>query len=142
MLFLVILTVIGFVIVPGELNLNNTAGELIIGYVIYAIPFLLFVWVLRRANLPISSIFKGDSDKVSQVLMVIPLIAISYSMVWMIVLGLNLVSAGAAESYLNWLNSIEMFGFGPETSLLQYVLIFGVIAIAAPVGKKLFSEVL
>lgn len=134
--FLSIIAAIGIFIILSGLDLTSTWEELIITYIIYAIPFFLFVWVLRRAKLPITSIFKGDSATVSQVVMVIPLMALSIGVIWMIVIGLNLISTGAAESYVNWLNSIEMFDLGPETTLVQYILIFGGIAIVAPVVEE------
>lgn len=136
-LFLSILVVIGLFIALTGFDLNRTWEELIITYIIYAIPFLLFVWVLIKANLPITSIFKGDSDTISQVVLVIPLMAFSIGVIWMIIIGLNLVSYGAAESYVNWLNSIEMFDLGAETTMLQYILIFGSIAIVAPVVEEI-----
>lgn len=135
--FLSIIAAIGIFIILSGLDLTSTWEELIITYIIYAIPFFLFVWVLRRAKLPITSIFKGDSATVSQVVMVIPLMALSIGVIWMIVIGLNLISTGAAESYVNWLNSIEMFDLGPETTMLQYILIFGSIAIVAPVVEEI-----
>lgn len=136
-LFFVILTVIVFFIALSDLNLNSTWQELIISYVIYIIPFLLVIWVLRRANHPISSIFTGGSVRVSQVSLVVPLITISIGLVWMVILGLNLISAEAAENYLTQLNNTALFDLGPEATLLQYVLLFGVIAVVGPVVEEI-----
>lgn len=136
-LFLAILTVAGFLVAKSELNLSSTWKGLLSSYIFYLIPFFLVIWAFRSVNHPIISIFKGDSDKVSQVLMVVPLITISIGITWLIILGLNFISLGAAESYLNWLYSIQIFKVGPETSLLHYVLFFGVVAILGPVVEEI-----
>lgn len=136
-LFLVVITVIVLFIPLNELNLNSTWQELIIDYAIFLIPFFLFLWVFRRVNYPIISIVKGNSYNASQVLLVIPLIIISISLAWIIILGLNLISEGIAENYLNWLNSVQMLTLGPETTLLQYVLFFGLVSILAPVIEEI-----
>ena len=136
-LFLVVFTVIVLFIPLNELNLNSAWQELIIGYSTFLIPFFLFLWVFRRANYPIISIFKDNSDNASQVLLVIPLIIISIGLAWIIILGLNLISTGIAENYLNWLNNAQILALGPETTLLQYVLFFGLVSILAPVIEEI-----
>lgn len=136
-LFFAILSVIGFLLVQNELNLNSAWKGLFSSYIFYLIPLFLCIWAFRNTNHPIISIFKGDSDKISQVLMVVPLITISIGIAWIIILGLNLISVGAAESYLSWLYSVQLFEIGPETSLIHYVLFFGVIAILGPVIEEI-----
>ncbi|MEL7834653.1 type II CAAX endopeptidase family protein [Fodinibius sp. Rm-B-1B1-1] len=136
-LFFIILSVIGSYLVVNEFDLDSSWQNIIISYAVYVTPFLLIIWVLRETNQPFSFIVKGDSDELSQVFIAIPLIIISIGVAWMVILVLNEISAGAADNYLNWLSNTELFKFGPETTLLQYVLFLGMITVVAPVVEEI-----
>lgn len=135
-LLILIPAFIGFFILQNELNLSGTWEGLIIGYIIYVIPFLLIIWMFRGSNYSFISIFTGGSQKVSQIITVIPLLSISIGMVWMVILLLNLISVETAGNYLNWINNAGAFNLGQDATLLQYVLFWGLISIVAPVVEE------
>ncbi|NGP90191.1 type II CAAX endopeptidase family protein [Fodinibius halophilus] len=136
-LIVLILAFTGFVIVQNKLKLGRSWEELILGYITYALPFLLIIWMFRRADHPMSSIFKRASNRVSQVVMVIPLITISTGVVWVVILLLNLISTETAKTYLNWINNTGAFNHIHEATILQQILFGGLIIVAAPVIEEI-----
>lgn len=118
-------------------EIEKTWSEIIVSYSLYAVPFLLFIWVLLKKEIPKSAIFQGDSADISRIMIVIPLMALSFGIIWVTILGLNSVSAGLGESYLNWMNSVDMFETDSDTGLMQYVLLFILISFVAPVIEEI-----
>jgi membrane protease YdiL (CAAX protease family) len=132
-----IITIVIFLVLQDRLNLSDAWASLIFGYVLYTIPLALIIWVFRGTKYSITDFFKRDSAELSQISMVIPLLAMAVSVIWMIILVLNLIDVETAGSYLNWISNTEILGIGPETSLLQYLLFFGLIAILGPVVEEI-----
>jgi len=139
-----LLALIGFGILAGVglyqieqiFSPDQTNFELILIYALYAIPLILFVWVLKREGLPLLPIFIGDKKNLPKTAYVFLLFTITVTTLWVTIVLLYTVEPGWAESYVAWLNSIEMFNIGEETTAIQYLLIFGSVAVVAPIAEE------
>ncbi|REL29219.1 CPBP family intramembrane metalloprotease [Rhodohalobacter sp. SW132] len=118
-------------------DLDQTTFELIVFYAVYAVPLLLTLWVLKWDRLPVTPVFIGEKKNLPKTAYVFILFTITISTIWVTLILLHAVDPGWAESHLNWLNSIEMFDIGDDTTFIQYFLIFGVIAVVAPIVEEI-----
>lgn len=117
--------------------LSETNTELFIFYSIYFVPLALYFFVIRKHDLSYTAIFEDSARDYSAVWLFIPLIAFTIGVIWVTLLLLNNLSPEVAGSYLDWMNSIELFDITPETTLLQYLLIFVVISVLAPLVEEI-----
>lgn len=124
-------------IVIGHTKLSDLNAEILTFYILYTVPFLLYLYTIRKYDLSVIAIFEGSMSDLRQVWFFIPLIVMTIGVVWVTILLLDLASADLAERYFNWLNSIELFETGPDTTFIQYSLIFIVVAIFAPLVEEI-----
>lgn len=124
-------------IVIGINELSDLGAELLASYILYSVPFLLYLYTIRKYDLSYIAIFEGSMSDLRQVWFFIPLFVMTIGVVWVTILLFNLVSADLAESYFNWLNSIELYETGPDTTLIQYSLIFIGVAIFVPLVEEI-----
>ncbi len=110
--------------------------ELSISVVLYLVPLVLIGYAFLKKELNILPILKNTGQHTKDVIMVIPLITFSISVVWVTILFLNLVNADAAQSYLDFLSSVEMLETTSESPLYHYLLLF----IAVAILPSLFEE--
>lgn len=124
-------------IVIGFSKLSGPNAEILTFYILYAVPFLIYLYTIKKYDLSGIAIFEGSQSDLKQVWFFIPLIIMTIGVVWITVLLLYLVSSDLAAVYFNWLNSFEPFEIGSETTFLQYGLIFFSVAVFAPVVEEI-----
>lgn len=117
--------------------LSETNAELFTFYIIYFVLLGLYFYVIRKHDLSYTAIFEDPARDFSAVWLFIPLIAFTIGVIWVTLLLLNSLSPEVAGSYLDWMNSIELFAITPETTFLQYLLIFVVISVLAPLVEEI-----
>ena len=124
-------------IVIGFSKLSGPNAEILTFYILYAVPFLIYLYTIKKYDLSGIAIFEGSQSDLKQVWFFIPLIIMTIGVVWITVLLLYFVSSDLAAGYFNWLNSFEPFEIGSETTFLQYGLIFFSVAVFAPVVEEI-----
>ena len=124
-------------IVVGFNKLSGPNAEILTFYILYAVPFLIYLYTIKKYDLSSIAIFEGALTELRQVWFFIPLIIMTIGVVWVSIILLDLVSPDLAEWYFDWLNSVELFEIGPDTTLIQYGLIFFVVAVFAPVVEEI-----
>jgi len=134
---LLLLFLSSIIIVIGFSKLSGPNAEILTFYVLYAVPFLIYLYTIKKYDLSGIAIFEGSQSDLKQVWFFIPLIIMTIGVVWMTVLLLYLVSSDLAAGYFNWLNSFEPFEIGSETTFLQYGLLFFSVAVFAPVVEEI-----
>jgi len=123
-------------IVVGFNKLSGPNAEILTFYILYAVPFLIYLYTIKKYDLSSIAIFEGALTELRQVWFFIPLIIMTIGVVWVSIILLDLVSPDLAEWYFDWLNSVELFEIGPDTTPIQYGLIFFVVAVFAPVVEE------
>lgn len=121
----------------GYSRLSGLNAEILTFYILYAVPFLIYLYTIKKYDLSNVAIFEGALSDLRQVWFFVPLIFMTIGVVWITILLFGAISPDLAEWYFEWLNSSELFGIGPDTTLLQYVLIFFVVAVLAPVVEEI-----
>ncbi|PKD42575.1 hypothetical protein CWD77_14280 [Rhodohalobacter barkolensis] len=121
----------------GYNKLSGTNAEILTFYVLYVVPFLIYLYFIKKYDLSSVAIFDGALSDLRQVWFFVPLIIMTFGVVWVTILVFNTISPELAEWYFDWLNSAELFDVGPDTSLLQYGLIFFVVAVFAPLVEEI-----
>ena len=111
--------------------------DLYVGIIIYLVPLALIVYAFSKKELNLLPILKSTGKHTKDVIMVIPLIIFSISVVWVTILLLNLASADVAQGYLDFLNSIEMLETTPESPLYHYLFLFIGVAILPSLFEEL-----
>ena len=124
-------------IVVGFNKLSGPNAEILTFYILYAVPFLIYLYTIKKYDLSSIAIFEGALTELRQVWFFVPLIIMTVGVVWVSIILLDLVSPDLAEWYFDWLNSVELFEIGPDTTLIQYGLIFFVVAVFAPVVEEI-----
>ena len=124
-------------IVVGFNKLSGPNAEILTFYILYAVPFLIYLYTIKKYDLSSIAIFEGALTELRQVWFFIPLIIMTIGVVWVSIILLDLVSPDLAEWYFDWLNSVELFEIGPDTTLIQYGLIFFVGAVFAPLVEEI-----
>jgi len=124
-------------IVIGYTKLSGSNAEILTFYILYTVPFLLYLYTISKYDLSGIAIFEGSFSDLGQVWFFIPLIVMTIGVIWVTLLLLDLAGTELAASYFDWLNSMELFEIGPDTSLMQYCLIFFVVAVFAPVVEEI-----
>jgi membrane protease YdiL (CAAX protease family) len=124
-------------IVTGYNKLSGPNAEILTFYILYAVPFLIYLYTIKKYDLTVTAIFEGALADLKQVWFFVPLIIMTFGVIWTTILLLDLVSQDLATGYFNWLNRYEPFEIGPETTFLQYGLIFFVVAVFAPVVEEI-----
>ena len=124
-------------IVVGFNKLSGPNAEILTFYILYAVPFLIYLYTIKKYDLSSIAIFEGALTELRQVWFFVPLIIMTVGVVWVSIILLDLVSPDLAEWYFDWLNSVELFEIGPDTTFLQYGLIFFVVAVFAPVVEEI-----
>ena len=124
-------------IVAGYNKLSGPNAEILTFYILYAVPFLIYLYTIKKYDLSSIAIFEGALTELRQVWFFIPLIIMTIGVVWVSIILLDLVSPDLAEWYFDWLNSVELFEIGPDTTLIQYGLIFFVGAVFAPLVEEI-----
>jgi len=124
-------------IVVGFNKLSGPNAEILTFYILYAVPFLIYLYTIKKYDLSSIAIFEGALTELRQVWFFVPLIIMTIGVVWVSIILLDLVSPDLAEWYFDWLNSVELFEIGPDTTLIQYGLIFFVGAVFAPVVEEI-----
>src|SRR6056297_218806 len=124
-------------IVVGFNILSGPNAEILTFYILYAVPFLIYLYTIKKYDLSSIAIFEGALTELRQVWFFIPLIIMTIGVVWVSIILLDLVSPDLAEWYFDWLNSVELFEIGPDTTLIQYGLIFFVGAVFAPLVEEI-----
>lgn len=124
-------------IVIGFNKLSGPNAEILTFYILYAVPFLIYLYTIKKYDLSGLAIFEGSQSDLKQVWFFIPLIIMTIGVVWVSIILIDLVSPDLAEWYFDWLNSVELFEIGPDTTFLQYGLIFFVVAIFAPFVEEI-----
>ena len=123
-------------IVVGFNKLSGPNAEILTFYILYAVPFLIYLYTIKKYDLSSIAIFEGALTELRQVWFFVPLIIMTVGVVWVSIILLDLVSPDLAEWYFDWLNSVELFEIGPDTTPIQYGLIFFVVAVFAPVVEE------
>jgi uncharacterized protein len=134
LLFLFLSTIF---IAIGYNILSDPNAEILTFYVLYAVPFLIYLYFIKKYDLSSVAIFDGALADLRQVWFFVPLIIMTFGVIWVTILVFNTISPELAEWYFDWLNSAELFDIGPDTSLLQYGLIFFVVAVFAPLVEEI-----
>lgn len=124
-------------ILIGYNNLSGLNADLFFLFILYSVPFLLYLNTVRKSGLSSTAIFEGSLSDLKQVWFFIPLIIMTYGVIWVTIYLLNMASPDLAVGYFNWLNSVEPFEIGPDTTILQYSLIFFAVAIFVPVVEEI-----
>ena len=124
-------------IVVGFNKLSGPNAEILTFYILYAVPFLIYLYTIKKYDLSSIAIFEGALTELRQVWFFVPLIIMTIGVVWVSIILLDLVSPDLAEWYFDWLNSVELFEIGPDTTLIQYGLIFFVGAVFAPLVEEI-----
>ena len=124
-------------IVVGFNKLSGPNAEILTFYILYAVPFLIYLYTIKKYDLSSIAIFEGALTELRQVWFFVPLIIMTVGVVWVSIILLDLVSPDLAEWYFDWLNSVELFEIGPDTTLIQYGLIFFVGAVFAPLVEEI-----
>jgi len=124
-------------IVIGYSKLSATNAEIVTFYILYTVPFLLYLYSISKYDLSVKAIFEDSFSDLGQIWFFIPLIAMTIGVIWVTVLLLDLANPDIAASYFNWLNSMDLFEIGPDTTFLQYSLIFFVVAVFAPLVEEI-----
>lgn len=134
LLFLLLSSIL---ILIGYNNLSGLNADLFLFFILYSVPFLLYLHTIRKYELSATAIFEGSLSDLRQVWFFIPLIIMSYGVIWVTIYLLDLASPDMAVGYFNWLNSVEPFEIGPDTTLIQYGLLFFAVAIFVPVVEEI-----
>lgn len=121
----------------GYSSLSDPNAEILTFYILYAVPFLIYLYIIKKYNLSGIAIFEGSLNNLREVWFFVPLIVMTFGVIWVSVLLLDLISPDLAEWYFDWLNSVELFEIGPETTFLQHGLIFFVVAVFAPLVEEI-----
>ena len=124
-------------IVVGFNKLSGPNAEILTFYILYAVPFLIYLYTIKKYDLSSIAIFEEALTELRQVWFFVPLIIMTVGVVWVSIILLDLVSPDLAEWYFDWLNSVGLFEIGPDTTLIQYGLIFFVVAVFAPVVEEI-----
>ena len=124
-------------IVIGYNSLYSSNAEILTFYILYAVPFLIYLYTIKKYDLSGLAIFEGSQSDLRQVWFFIPLIIMTIGVIWVTILLFDLASPDLAEWYFDWLSSVEPFEIGPNTTLLQYGLIFFVVAVFAPFVEEI-----
>jgi uncharacterized protein len=116
--------------------LEDLNAELVMFYLVYLVPLLLYVYAIKKHDLSLTAIFTQRDPSFKSLWLVVPLLIFTIGVIWVTIVLLNALSPGIAESYLNWLLSFDPFTITAETTFIQFVLIFIVISIIAPVVEE------
>jgi uncharacterized protein len=111
--------------------------EILAGFVLYSIPLLLIFYAFKKAGLPLSPILEDTGRNLSDMLLVIPLLLFSVSVIWITILALNIFDASLASTYLDYLNRVDFLVTTPETPVVDYFFIFVAVALLAPLLEEI-----
>ncbi|TVR14032.1 MAG: CPBP family intramembrane metalloprotease [Balneolaceae bacterium] len=111
--------------------------DLSVSIVIYLIPLALIVYAFSKKELNLLPILKSTGQHARDMIMVVPLILFSISVIWVTILLLSLASSDLAQGYLDFLNSIEMLETTSESPLYHYLLLFIGVAILPSLFEEL-----
>ncbi|MCC5940738.1 MAG: CPBP family intramembrane metalloprotease [Balneolaceae bacterium] len=111
--------------------------ELLISATIYLIPLALIYYAFSKKDLSLKPILKSTGKHHIDILLVIPLILFSISVIWVTILLFNTLSAEFAQSYLDFMNSIDMLVTTAETPYIDYFYIFVAVAVLPPLLEEL-----
>ncbi len=117
--------------------LEELNAELVIYYLINMVLLFLYVYAIKKHDLSLTAIFTQRDPNFKTLWLVVPLIAISIGVVWVAIILFNALSPGIADAYLTWVFSFDPFTITPETTLVQYVLLFVVVAVIVPVVEEI-----
>lgn len=111
--------------------------ELLISITLYIVPLGLIVFAFQKKNLSLIPILRDNGKHRSDLLLALPLIVFSISVVWVTILLLNYINAGIAQSYLDYLNSVDFLATSEDTPYIDYLFIFIAIAILPPLVEEI-----
>lgn len=116
--------------------MSQLNAELFTFYTLYLIPILLYIYALKKKGLSVTAIFRQPNPDYKLLWIVVPMLALTIGIVWSTLLFLNVMDTALAESYLEWLISYEALTITSDTIVIQYILIFVVISVLAPVIEE------
>lgn len=135
-----ILWLIPFAVLLFAIGISDTLTdlrfEIFVTAVLYLLPLALIFYAFKKKNLTLQPLLKDTGQYRKEVLMVVPLMMFSISVVWVTILVLNLFDAGLAQAYLDYMNSLEFMQTTPDTPLVDYLFVFFVIAVLPPILEE------
>lgn len=111
--------------------------ELLISATIYLVPLALIYYAFFKKDLSLKPILESNGKNNKDILLVFPLILFSISVVWVTILLFNIVSAEFAQSYLDFMNSIDMLATTADTPYIDYLFILVAVAVLPPLLEEL-----
>lgn len=134
-------TLLPFGLILIFLGITDTVSalrmEILVGVVLYMVPLALIFYAFRKKDLRLHPILKDTGKHRKELLLVIPLMFFSISAIWVTILCLNAINAGMAQSYLEYINSIEFLKTSAETPYIDYIFIFAAVAVLPPLLEEL-----
>ncbi len=124
-------------ITASALDIKGLRMELILSKTPYLVTLGLIFYAFRIKKLSLIPILKDNGKYRGEILLVLPLIVFSITVVWIAILFLNLASSSVAQSYLDYMNSIEFLVTSEDTPLIDYLFIFIAIAILPPLLEEI-----
>lgn len=117
-------------------RMSELNAEIFRYYILFLIPIILYVYALKKKDLSVTVIFRQPVPNYKFLWFVVPLIMFAVGNMWSITVFLNVLDPGVAESYFSWLMSDEVLAITPETTIVQYLLIFVMVSVIAPVIEE------
>lgn len=121
----------------ADLTFSDLKTEIIIFYLSFLVPLAVYLYVIRKYDLSAVAIFHDPVKKLSDIWLFIPLILSTIGFIWIGILILHGLSPEIAASYLDWINSAELFSITEETTILQYLLIFFLVSLLGPLVEEI-----
>ena len=106
-------------ITASALDIKGLRMELILSKTPYLVTLGLIFYAFRIKKLSLIPILKDNGKYRGEILLVLPLIVFSITVVWIAILFLNLASSSVAQSYLDYMNSIEFLVTSEDTPLID-----------------------
>lgn len=138
--FLVTFLITLFCLIPIFIAMEEMSelnAEIFRYYIFFLIPFFLYLYALKKKNLSFTAILSQPDPNYKLLWFVVPLIVFAIGNMWSITVFLNVLDPGIAETYFGWLMSDETLSITPESSIIQYILIFVLVSVLVPVVEEL-----
>lgn len=120
-----------------DLAFSELATEISVFYLSSLVPLAIYLHVIRKYDLSPIAIFHDPEKRFPDVWLVIPLIFSTIGVIWVGILLLHSINPEMALSYLEWINSSELFSITEETTLFQYLLIFFLVSLLGPFVEEI-----